>query len=61
MYVALDHKDWDINFPSATYAYNTSLYKTTGDTLFFLTYAMAANQWSYLMLHYYYQWHNLNH
>lgn len=38
IYVALDHKDWDTNFPSATYAYNTSLSKTTDDTPFFLTY-----------------------
>ena len=38
MYVALDHKDWDTYLPSATYSYNTSLSKTTGDTPFFLTY-----------------------
>ena len=38
MYVALDHKDWDTYLPSATYSYNTSLSKTTGDTSFFLTY-----------------------
>ena len=38
MYVARDHKDWDTYLPSATYVYNTSLSKTTGDTPFFLTY-----------------------
>ena len=38
MYVASDHKDWDMYLASATYAYNTSISKTTGDTPFFLTY-----------------------
>ena len=38
MYVASDHKDWDTYLPSATYAYNTNLSETTGDTPFFLTY-----------------------
>ena len=38
MYLASDHKNWDIYLPSATYAYNTSLFETTGDTHFFLTY-----------------------
>ena len=38
MYVASDHKDWDTYLPSATCAFNTSLSKTTDDTLFFLTY-----------------------
>ena len=37
MYVASDHKDWDTYLPSATYAYNTSISETTGDTPFFLT------------------------
>ena len=35
MYVASYHKDWDTYLPSATYAYNTSLSETTGDTPFF--------------------------
>ena len=39
MYVASDHKDWDTYLSSATYAYNTSISKTTSDTLFFLTYS----------------------
>ena len=34
MYLALDYKDWDMYLPSATYAYNTSLSETTGDTSF---------------------------
>ena len=38
MYVASDRKDWDTYLPSTTYAYNTSLSETTGDTPFFLTY-----------------------
>ena len=38
MYVASDHKEWDKYLPSAMYAYNTSISKTTGDTPFFLTY-----------------------
>ena len=38
MYVASDHKDWDTYIPSATYAHNTSISETTGDTPFFLTY-----------------------
>ena len=38
MYVASDHKDWDTYFPSLTYAYNTSLSETTGDTPLFLNY-----------------------
>ena len=42
MYVASDHKDWDTYFPSATYAYNTSLSETTGDTPFSLTYGCEA-------------------
>ena len=38
MYVGSNHKDWDTYLPSATYAYNTSLSETTGDTSFFWTY-----------------------
>ena len=38
MYVASDQKDWDAYLPSAMYAYNTTISKTTGDTPFFLTY-----------------------
>ena len=38
MYVASDHMEWDKYLPSAMYAYNTSISKTTGDTPFFLTY-----------------------
>ena len=38
MYVASDHKDWDMYLPSATHAYNTSISATTCDTPFFLTY-----------------------
>ena len=38
MYVGSNHKDWDTYLPSATYAYNTSLSETTGDTSFFQTY-----------------------
>lgn len=36
MYGASDHKDWDTYLPSATYGYNTSLFKTTCDTTFFV-------------------------
>ena len=38
MYVASDHKDWHTHLPSVTYAYNTSISETTGDTPFFLIY-----------------------
>ena len=37
MHVALDHNGWDTYLPSATYVYNTSLFKTKGDAPFFLT------------------------
>ena len=51
MYIASNHKDWDTYLPSATYAYDTSLSETTGDTPFFLTYGRKPV--NYLMLHYY--------
>ena len=38
MYVASDHKDWDTYIPSTTYAHNTSISETIGDSPFFLTY-----------------------
>ena len=45
MYVASDHKDWDTYLPSATYAHNTSISETTGDTPFFPTYGRKPVKW----------------
>ena len=36
MYVASNHKDWDVHLPAAIFASNTSVSAANGDTPFFL-------------------------
>ena len=38
MHAASDHKVQEIYLPAATYVYNSSLSKASGDAPFFLTY-----------------------